>query len=239
AKILAETFFGKRENLLRFDMSFYQEQKSVSELIGSFQLKNPGLLAATTRENPYCVLLIDEIEKAHKDILSIFLTMLDEGYLVDGFGEKVDCKNLIIVATSNAGSERIRSSQTAENQKDLILKDVIPGSVPQTIQQYNNLTIVDYVIHEGTFTPEFINRFDNVLVFESLTLDVAYAIGAHVVNVVKAEYMKTKNIDLAVDIEKVHELIRARFNPQNGARDIDRAVRDYCADAVAEKVLSS
>lgn len=105
AKALSRIFFGNEKYLVRFDMSLYQSKGDIPRLIGSIETNNPGLLSNAIRENPYAVLLLDEIEKADKDLINIFLTLLDEGYVTDGFGKKIDCKNLIVIATSNAGDD--------------------------------------------------------------------------------------------------------------------------------------
>ena len=105
AKALSDIFFGSEKYLLRFDMSLYQTTGDIKTLIGSIESGVPGLLSKAIRENPYAVLLLDEIEKADKDLLNIFLTLIDEGYFTDGFGKKVDCKNIIVIATSNAGAD--------------------------------------------------------------------------------------------------------------------------------------
>jgi ATP-dependent Clp protease ATP-binding subunit ClpA len=105
AKALSDIFFGSEKYLLRFDMSLYQTTGDIKTLIGSIESGMPGHLSKAIRENPYAVLLLDEIEKADKDLLNIFLTLIDEGYFTDGFGKKVDCKNLIVIATSNASPD--------------------------------------------------------------------------------------------------------------------------------------
>src|SRR5690606_2723419 len=104
SKVIAEVFFGSPKELIRFDMSLYQSKDDIPKLLGSIETLNPGLLTNAIRENPYGVLLLDEMEKAHPDLLNIFLTVLDEGYFTDGYGQNVDCKNLVIIATSNAGA---------------------------------------------------------------------------------------------------------------------------------------
>ena len=101
AKVLSKEFFGSKKYIIRFDMSSYQTKEDISKLIGSTDTNNPGLLTQKVRETPYGVLLLDEIEKADKDLINIFLTILDEGYFTDGFGKRVDCKSLVIIATSN------------------------------------------------------------------------------------------------------------------------------------------
>ncbi len=107
AKLLATIFFGSRSKMIRLDMSFYQRRERLADLIGSFEHKQVGMLAQYIRENPFSVLLIDELEKADPEILNVFLTLLDEGYMVDGFGKKFDGKNLLIIATSNVASTEV------------------------------------------------------------------------------------------------------------------------------------
>ncbi len=221
AKALAKVFFGSQERMLRFDMSFYQDRQSLADLIGSFESQTPGLLAGKIRENPYAVLLIDEIEKAPPDILNIFLTLLDEGYLVDGFGEKVDCKNLIVVATSNAGSTEIQ-------------KWVEEGRNHVELEKLTR----DYVLDAGVFTPEFLNRFDKVLVYEPLTLRTALQIGYKVSERVVREYLEQKGINIQVTNDELRYLIENSFNPVSGAREIERVIRENLADRLAAKVLS-
>lgn len=109
AKAIAQHFFGSERTLQRFDMSLYQSKNDIPKLIGSMQNQDPGLLTQAIRQHPFGVLLLDEIEKAHPDLLNIFLTILDEGYYTDGFGKRVDCKNVVVVATSNAGAEYLYS----------------------------------------------------------------------------------------------------------------------------------
>ncbi|MCR4326216.1 MAG: AAA family ATPase [Candidatus Roizmanbacteria bacterium] len=107
AKLLATIFFGSRSKMIRLDMSFYQRRERLADLIGSFENKQVGMLAQYIREHPFSVLLIDELEKADPEILNVFLTLLDEGYMMDGFGKKIDGKNLLVIATSNAASKEV------------------------------------------------------------------------------------------------------------------------------------
>ncbi len=221
AKLLAKIFFGSKNNLIRFDMSYYQEKHALTDLTGSFESKNPGLLASRIRENPYAVLLIDEIEKAHRDLLNIFLTLLDEGYLLDGFGERIDCKNLIVIATSNAGAKEILSW----------VKDGLRGNVLER-------RVRELVEERGIFTPEFLNRFDKVLVFEPLTKEVAYKIASKVAAAVSAEYFAEKKLKVELKDEELAAWVNESFDISHGARDIERAVREKIADKIAGKILS-
>jgi len=144
AKAIAKLFFGSENYLLRFDMSLYQTKEDIKNLIGSIENGNPGLLTKAIREKPYGVLLLDELEKANRDLINIFLTLLDEGYFTDGFGKRVDGKNLVIIATSNAGADLLYS-------------------------YFSSTNFIDELINRQLFSPEFLNRFDGVVVFKPLT----------------------------------------------------------------------
>jgi len=222
AKQLGKIFFGSSGNLLRFDMSFYQNKSSLTDLIGSFEKQNPGLLANAIREKPYSVLLIDEIEKADKDILNLFLTLLDEGYLIDGFGERVDCKNLIFIATSNAGARQIQQwVKDGRNHAQL------------------ELLIREFVLDQNIFTPEFLNRFDKALVFEPLSLKNAYEIGYKIARKVLQEYLEQKNINLKILPTEINRWIEESFKPENGAREIERVIRENIADRASNLLLAA
>jgi len=222
AKQLAEIFFHNQANLLRFDMSFYQNKQNLVDLIGSYQEHTSGLLASSIREKPYSVLLIDEIEKANKDILNIFLTLLDEGYLIDGFGERVDCKNLIFVATSNAASKQV-------------LNWVKQGQSQESLEAL----VRDYVIDQQIFTPEFLNRFDKALVFAPLGLKTAYEIGYKIAQEAIKEYLEQKKIILSVKAPELRSWIEGAYKVENGAREIGRVIRENLADKVANQTLST
>lgn len=140
AKALAEVLFGSQERLLRLDMATFQGEDAEERLLGSFERKEPGVLICAVRENPYAVLLLDELEKASKEVQNLFLTVIDEGYLTDVFGRKVSFENLLIIGTSNAGAEFIREKPSAG--------------------------LIDFVLRQGFFSPEFLNRFDAVVVYK-------------------------------------------------------------------------
>jgi len=221
AKQLGQIFFGSSHNLLRFDMSFYQNKSSLADLIGSFEKQNPGLLANAIREKPYSVLLIDEIEKADKDILNLFLTLLDEGYLIDGFGERVDCKNLIFIATSNAAAREIQQwVKDGQNHAQL------------------ELLVREFVLEHNIFTPEFLNRFDKALVFEPLSLKNAYQIGYKIAHKALREYLEEKKLDLNILPTEINRWIEESFKPENGAREIERVIRENIADRASEQLLA-
>ena len=149
AKRIGGIFFKDQKEIIRFDMSLYQTKNDIIKLIGSDT--EPGLLTATIRQQRFGVLLLDEIEKADHQLLNIFLTILDEGYFTDGRGKIVDCRNLIIVATSNAGSVYIFDSLKSNVDRDKLKSNLI-----------------DYLIDHGIFSPEFLNRFDGIIIYNPL-----------------------------------------------------------------------
>jgi ATP-dependent Clp protease ATP-binding subunit ClpC len=151
AKALAWAFFKNEESMIRFDMSEYQSSDSLNRLIGSFGENKSGVLSNALRERSYGVLLLDEFEKAAPDVHNLFLQILDEGYFSDMLGKKVVARNLIIIATSNAGSDLIWE-HTKGGQDTSGLKDIL----------------IERIIKDGIFRPELLNRFDDVVVFESL-----------------------------------------------------------------------
>lgn len=137
AKAISQLFFGSEKYLIRFDMSSYQSKQDIYNLIGSIENGNPGLLTTAIRQSPYGVLLLDEIEKADKDLINIFLTVLDEGYFTDGAGKRVDCKNLVIIATSNAKDENIFSLELLNRFDGIIVYQTLnQQSIIQIAKKY-------------------------------------------------------------------------------------------------------
>src|SRR3990167_7511713 len=153
AKALAESYFGGQDRMQRFDMSQYQGEEGLSRLLGHNASQQAGELTEKLTENPFTLILFDEIEKAPKEIQHLFLTLLDEGYIHDATGKKIDCRQTIIIATSNAGSEFIRQTlQTGQfTQRGLEEK------------------VIEYILREKYFSPEFINRFNSAIVFTPLS----------------------------------------------------------------------
>lgn len=221
AKQLAKIFFNSSENLLRFDMSFYQNKQDLEDLLGSLSRQESGLLASAIREKPYSVLLIDEIEKAHKDILNVFLTLLDEGYLVDGYGVRVDAKNLMVIATSNALSKQVLG----------------------WVQEGKNMAVIEtlvreQVIEQGIFTPEWLNRFDKLLIFAPLSLKATYEIGYKIARQVIQKYLEQKKVQIVVTPEELKSWIEGVYKPENGAREVDRVIRENIANKASDLLLT-
>lgn len=221
AKTLSEAFFGSLEHLIRFDMSFYQTKNDIANLIGSADAKNPGILTTAVREKPYGVLLLDEIEKAHSDLLNIFLTVLDEGYFIDGYGKRVDCKNIIIIATSNAGS-------------DFIFQKIGTTSGLSLQEQ-----LIDYLIKNKSFTPEFLNRFDGVIIYRVLSKEAIIKIAKKMLVKIAGEIYRSYKIKITISNEFFESLIQKGYNPQFGARNMERVIRDEVEDKIAQLILGN
>lgn len=222
AKVLAKQFFGSEKNLIRFDMSLYQQKEDISNLIGSTINNNPGLLIKALREKPYGVLLLDEIEKANKDLLNIFLTLLDEGYITDAFGKKVDGKNLVIIATSNAGSDYINKIIT--NHQDVFNDDL-------------NLEFFNYLVENKYFSPEFLNRFDGIIIYRPLTKEAIVKIIEKKLNNLKNELNEIYKIKVNFSQNFINSLVLQSHQSIYGARNIDRVIRDETEDLIAKMIL--
>lgn len=222
AKEIAKFFFGSETYLFRFDMSSYQTKEDVLRLIGSGEKHLPGILTETIRNNPYGVLLLDELEKANKDLLNIFLTVFDEGYFTDGSGKPVDCKNLIIVATSNAGS-------------DLLYTQMAKPESGDRMDSTNEM--VDYLIEGKLFSPEFLNRFDQIILFQPLSRKSIMNIARQELNAIADVIQKQYGVTLMVSDEYLTELVKKNYNQQFGARNMQRILRDSIEDLVAQRIL--
>ena len=219
SEALAEIYFGSEEKMIRLDMSEFQAIKDISRLIGA--PGEEGLLTTRIRENPFSLLLLDEIEKAHPDILNLFLQVLDEGCLTDGIGRKVSFKNAIIIATSNAGFQIILDALKKKKSEWSKVK-----------QQ-----LLDYVFENAIFRPEFINRFDAVIVFNSLTkenlLDIAQLMFEKLKKLLDRRYI---DFEITEDLkEKIAEL---GYSPVFGAREMRRVIQDKVENVLAKAILS-
>ena len=218
AKTVAQVYFGNANDMVRIDMSEYQEKSSVSRLIGVSGSNQGGLLTEGIRRNPFTVLLLDELEKAHPDILNLFLQVLDDGHITDSLGRKVDFTNCIIIATSNAGTHYIQEAL----QKKLSITEI-----------KNNL-----VHHElkAIFRPEFLNRFDSIVVFKPLSLAEIKQIAQLMLKQVQKRLLK-KGIKLRVTEQALSELAEKGYDPMFGARPLRRAIADNVDNALAKVLL--
>lgn len=222
AKVISDVFFGNNKEMIRFDMSLYQTKQDITKLVGSIETLNPGLLTNAIRENPYAVLLIDEIEKANKDLLNIFLTILDEGYFTDGYGQRVDCKNLIIIATSNAGSQEMQQFMV----KNALHQD-----------ESSSIVLMNFLIERGLFSPEFLNRFDGIIAYQQLGDETAFTLAKQIVGKIDDEMYSLHKVHIAVSENTIQQLIDKGYNAQFGVRNLERVMRQHIEDNVAKLIL--
>ncbi|MFH0874211.1 MAG: AAA family ATPase [Candidatus Komeilibacteria bacterium] len=218
AKAVAESYFGAETRMIRLDMSEYQVQDSVARLIGVPGSGRGGILTEAVRQTPFAVLLLDEIDKAHKDIVNIFLQVMEDGRLTDSLGRVIDFTNSIIIATTNAASLYIQQ-QVAQN---VPLESIQDHIVKEELTRY--------------FAPEFLNRFDGIVVFKPLTPDQLIKVAGLMLKGV-AKRLKDKGIQLKVTPEAQAELAQAGFDPVFGARPLRRVIQDRVDNALAQFLL--
>ena len=221
SKSLAEFMFGSESHLIRIDMSEYMEKHSVSRLIGAppgyIGYEQGGYLTEQIRRKPYSVILLDEIEKAHRDVFNILLQILDDGRLTDGQGRTVDFTNTVVIMTSNIGSEKIQrlSSETDYQQmKQVIMKDV-----------------------EQFFRPEIINRIDEIVIFHALTQDNIKHI-AKIQLAYLSHRLEDSGLHLHYNDEVLNYLAQAGFDPVYGARPLKRVIQTRLENPLASAIIS-
>ncbi len=218
AKIVADIQFGSKDFMLRFDMSEYQDKQSIFRFIGTPDGEKSGALTDAVLKTPYSLVLLDEFEKAHPDILNLFLQVFDDGRLTDSLGRTVDFQNTIIIATSNAHSELIKSEIEAGKQTVEIAEEL-------------KKKLVDY------FKPELINRFSDIIVFRSLNPDEIYVVAKYLVKEVVATLREAQGIDLTIDDSALRKIAELGFSPVFGARPLRQVVSEKVRSALAEKIL--
>lgn len=220
SKALAESFFGDERNMIRFDMSEFSGFDAIGRLIGDFAINKTGILASRVRDNPYSVLLLDEFEKSSKDVLDLFLQIIDEGVFTDALGKEVVCRNMIIIATSNAGSEYIweavKVGKNLESEKD---------------------NIINKIIEEKIFKPELINRFDGTILFHPLNRDELKDIAILAISKLQKR-LKEKDIELVLNDEVLNFIVSESKTGQFGGREINRIVQNKIEDLIARKIVS-
>jgi len=221
AKALAKAYFGDEEKMIRLDMSEFQTPNSIDRLLGSSQLNTPGRLVTQIKDNPYSLLLLDEIEKAYPEILDVFLQILDEGYVNDAFGEKINFRNTMIIATSNAGAAMI---------KKMVEKETPPEEIKQAV--------IDWTIENNIFRTEFLNRFEGVIFFRPLNDNELRSVVRLQLQKFIRRLAKEKNIEVAYDESVVEKIIEKGYNPIFGARSLNRFIEDEVESLVARKIIS-
>jgi ATP-dependent Clp protease ATP-binding subunit ClpA len=219
AKTVALTYFGSSDDMVRLDMSEYQNKETIGRLIGTEQNPKAGLLTEGIKQNPYAVLLLDEIEKAHPDILNLFLQVMDDGRLTDWSGQVIDFTNAIIIATSNAGSQFIQD-QLRSNVNIVIIKEKL---LTEKLK--------------GIFRPEFLNRFDNIVVFTPLDENHIREVARLMIKKSQSRLLQ-KGIHLEIGEEALTELASLGFDPAFGARPMRRVIQERVDDALAKFLLS-
>lgn len=219
AKTVAEVYFGNEDYMVRIDMSEYQRQESLEKMIGS-PAGQLGYLTEAVRKAPFSLILLDELEKAHPDILNLFLQVMDDGRLTDGAGRTINFTNCIIIATSNIGAVYIQDQIKA-------------GASLETIKQ----SLVDDQLNKY-LKPELINRFDGVVVFKPLALDEVESITKLMLNKVK-RLLEVKGIGLKYDEQGVKKLAVLGFDPKFGARPLRRLIQEKIENEIANKVLAN
>jgi ATP-dependent Clp protease ATP-binding subunit ClpC len=224
AKSLAFIMFGSEKNLIRFDMSEFQEEEAIKRFLGDFSTGKVGILTSKIRETPYTVLLLDEFEKANPKLLNIFLSALDEGIITDAFGDKVHLDNTIIIATSNAGAEYIRQ---LINTKPSVTQDEIQSLV------------LEYVQKQHIFAPELINRFDASVVFHPINRDQAFQILELFITKLNQSLKISKGITFSLCKETEQKILNEGFDPTYGGRSLSRAIQSNIEDIIAQKILKN
>ena len=220
-KALAQNFFGGEDKIIRLDMSEYNGADALPRLIGSFGENRTGVLASKLRDNPYGVLLLDEFEKSSPDVLDLFLQILDEGIFTDALGKHVGCRNLIIIATSNAGG-------------NLIWKIVEEG---RDITKETN-TIIDSIVKEGVYKPELLNRFDGVVIFHPLKSIELREVAKLGLEKLAKQLKEEKEIIFLINDELLDYLASVGSDEKFGGRAINRVIQDKVEDVIAKRIIS-
>ncbi|MBR5856634.1 MAG: ATP-dependent Clp protease ATP-binding subunit, partial [Bacteroidales bacterium] len=230
AKMLAQYMFDTQDALIRIDMSEYMEKHAVSRLIGAppgyVGYDEGGQLSERVRRKPYSVVLLDEIEKAHPDIYNILLQVLDEGKLTDSNGRRIDFRNTVLILTSNIGTKELKDFGKGMGFANSTKRDVAN----------NNREIVEKAIQK-TFTPEFINRIDEQILFNSLTKENL----ERIIDIeLKTLYQRVKQIGYTLKLTQSAKkfVAEAGYDPQYGARPLKRAIQRFIEDPVAEAIIS-
>lgn len=234
SKALSEVLFGDEDAMIRVDMSEYMEKHSVSKIIGSppgyVGYDEGGQLCEKIRRKPYCVVLFDEIEKAHPDVFNILLQVLDDGHITDAQGRRVDFKNTVIIMTSNAGARNI-----VDSSKKL---GFVNGTSTENEKSYEEMKKGVMEDIKNVFRPEFLNRIDDIIVFHSLEKDEIKTIAGIMLNEVKSRMKENMDIELEVTDTAIEKISEVGFDQQYGARPLRRAIQSNIEDMLAEDVLA-
>ena len=218
AKTLARIYFGSEKTMIRFDMAEYQFRESLIQFIGSPDGKIEGALTEAVKKNPFSLILLDEFEKAHPDILNLFLSVFDEGRLTDNQGRVIDFTNTIIIATSNALS-------------DYIKQEIEKGTPFQVLTERLKKKLTDY------FRPELLNRFNEVVVFRPLSPENLKEIVKLKLSIFARSLRENKNIRIEFTDEVIEKIAQLGYNPIFGARPLNSVIRHFIKEPLAESIL--
>ncbi|WP_452598780.1 ATP-dependent Clp protease ATP-binding subunit, partial [Pontimicrobium sp. MEBiC01747] len=232
AKVLSRELFDSEESLVRIDMSEYMEKFAISRLVGAppgyVGYEEGGQLTEKVRRKPYAVVLLDEIEKAHPDVFNMLLQVLDDGYLTDSLGRKIDFRNTIIIMTSNIGARKLKDFGTG----------IGFGTAAQKSQEDANARAVIQNALKKSFAPEFLNRIDDVVVFNALEKE-----DIHKIIDIELDKLLTriKGLGYTLKLTKAAKdyIADKGFDKQYGARPLKRAIQKYIEDALAEEIITS
>lgn len=232
AKVLASELFDSENSLIRIDMSEYMEKFAISRLIGAppgyVGYEEGGQLTEKVRRKPYAVILLDEIEKAHPDVFNMLLQVLDDGFLTDSLGRKIDFRNTIIIMTSNVGARKLKDFGSG----------VGFGTAARKLAEGDNASSVIQAALKKTFAPEFLNRIDDVIVFNSLEKEDIHKI----IDIELAKLfarIKDLGYELTLSDEAKNYIVDKGFDKEYGARPLKRAIQKYIEDTLAEEIVNS
>ncbi|MDP2676693.1 MAG: AAA family ATPase [bacterium] len=220
AKALASVYFKGEDRMIRFDMSEFQGEEGIKKMIGSFDSSEPGVLATHVRDNPFALYLFDEIEKASREVMNLFLQILEEGFFSDSRGDRISMRETIMIATSNAGASQIW---------ELIQQGKDPAEVKKDV--------IDLIQRDGIISPELLNRFDGIVIFHPLTKGQLEQVARLLLRELGAR-LEEKDITLEVSDALVKKVAEIGFNPTFGARPMRRAIADRIESYIAKKMLS-
>jgi ATP-dependent Clp protease ATP-binding subunit ClpC len=232
AKILAEEIFESDENLIRIDMSEYMEKFAISRLIGAppgyVGYEEGGQLSEKVRRRPYSVILLDEVEKAHPDVFNMLLQVLDDGFLTDSLGRKINFQNTIIIMTSNIGARQVKDFGTGVGFETSNLKSQAVDIEKNVIQS----------ALKKTFAPEFLNRIDDIVIFNSLEKqDIDKIVEIEL----KGLILRIKKLGYEVSLtpEAKSFISEKGFDKKNGARPLKRSIQKYIEDLLADQIVNN
>lgn len=229
AKVLAEMYFGSVDRIVRLDMNEYGTEESVYEIIGSpdpGKQHAEGFLTKRIQDQPFSLVLLDEIEKAHPKVLNLFLQILDEGQLIDGLGVKTDFRNTIIIATSNAGALFIRDFFKAQE------------NLSEEHQQFRQ-QLIDEILKQKLFSPEFMNRFDDVILYFPLTHEQAQRLAILMLDSFIRDFDEKKGITVILEEEAVAALAEKGYSIEFGAREMRRVIMEKLETYLANYLLKN